>query len=276
MRSGGSSRCKIVDEIAVRRRWPVITASNTGGNCVHETCRNDVAPNDISDVARTGSYQARTGINHSSRNLSHTERIVNRTSQDWSPYRIDLPGRPSQQRREVPGSFRSGRHRTNERCRCRRSQAFVVSEEIQFVLLNRAADSTAKLIPVKIGLCCIIEIISRVEIAVAVELECVSVESVGPGLRDNVNYVAAAETILRCESAGLNFEFLNIVYGRNVNHTAPVKASVPSSIEQILCSVKEGSSESKERNVLIRAAGNAWRADNLQFRRVADRRVQYR
>src|SRR5580704_6016587 len=109
----------------------------------------------------------------------------------------------------------------------------------------------------KVRLRSVVEIISGVQIAVPIKLKCVAVESIGSGFGDDIYDVAAAESVLSGERVGLHLEFLHVVHGRNVNHATPIQARVPCAVQQILRGVEESAAKIEERNVLVRATGNA-------------------
>src|SRR5580700_9972621 len=128
----------------------------------------------------------------------------------------------------------------------------------------------------KVRLGATVEEIPRIRVAVPIELVYIAVKFVGAGFRNDIDHIAATETILSGKGVRLNLKLLDVVDGRNINHPAPIQARIPGSIEQVLRRVEESTAEIQERNILVRAPGNSGRTYDLLFRRVADRRISLR
>src|SRR6266851_1001892 len=115
--------------------------------------------------------------------------------------------------------------------------------------VERAAWRTAVLVTIEVRPLypvAIVEVVVRIESTVPVELEQVSVETVGSGFGDDVDDVSAAPAILRGEGVGLDLELLDVFDRGNVDDAAPVLRGVPGSVEQIGRGAEVGTAEVQE------------------------------
>ena len=228
------SRCgrrKVVYQRAAGRSGPIGTACDAGRNLVHQSRRNDIARDRISNIARLRSNQARRRVNHASRNRSGAKRIINCPAQDWSSESVGLSRGWPKQRGKISRPFRRSRHCANEGGGCCLLQAFIVGKKVSLVFPDWAPNGGAVLIAVKRRLCSIIKEVPRIHCTVAVELPGIPVESIGSRFGYHVDHISAAPSILRCKRVGLNLKLLHVVHRRNVDHPSPVDARVVGAIQ---------------------------------------------
>ena len=113
-----------------------------------------------------------------------------------------IPGRSCRQIGEITGAIGIGRHSDDAGVdTLRLPGSLVIEEEEELVAANRAAEGAAELVLPE-GAARRREIIARIEIGIAQELEGVAVKFIGSGFGDNADLAAAVLAILRVEVAG--------------------------------------------------------------------------
>src|SRR4029077_13559615 len=95
------------------------------------------------------------------------------------------------------------------------TQSFVVAKDVDFVLQNRPSRGPSELVANKVrlrGAGRVVNESCRVHRAIACELIGASMEHIGSGLRDRVDYAARSEAILRRIVVGQDRKLLNGVH----------------------------------------------------------------
>src|SRR6267154_1349115 len=93
----------------------------------------------------------------------------------------------------------------------RLADSFIVSEEECVVLDDRPADSSPKLVPLEGRNLAHIEIVQRVELAVAEKLVTAAMNLIRSRTRDRVDHAAGGFSIIRLIVAGQYGEFLDCI-----------------------------------------------------------------
>lgn len=116
----------------------------------------------------------------------------------------------------------------------------------------------------------LLEEVSGIQHAVAIEHVGVAVEAVGARLGNHVDDVAAAPPVLSGESIGLNLELLHVVGRWDVDHATPVGRGIPGAVQKEGLGSEEGSAEVEEGNVLVGNAVDSVATHHLIFRAIVN------
>src|ERR1700722_12589411 len=149
------------------------------------------------------------GIGASAGNQTCAERVINFAAIDRTPQIIRADLAPQQSGKDPRSFVGCGHCDRTESGGCGAARTFVGSEKVQLVLDDGPADCGSELVTVEGGLAAIVEIVAGIIVAIPVKLPGVAVDLICPGLGNDVNDVAAAESILRGKGIGLDLEFLD-------------------------------------------------------------------
>src|SRR5581483_7304115 len=192
--------------------------------------------------------------------LPGAERVIELTRKNRPAQRIgsDLG---AQKLREVPVAKSWNRHRAGILPGIMVSVTLKVEEEECLVRLlvyarnvYRAPDRDTKLIAMRIRArepAQVVEVVVRVEGAIAQVIVHIAVDLTGAGLCNDVDDVSCAPSILCSEGILLHLELLHVIRRWDVDNTAPALAGIPGTVEKKRRGTKVSAAKVKERDVLV-------------------------